>query len=200
MNVKNVFKQSVSSNEKIFEKEHEIICYYCKVAGHIRSLCPELAKDRSREVINHIGENLDLGECFEPYIRKTVFNVIECNYLRAKGAGIDLCDRGWVNNENLLGEITWVRSPLDEQSICPPLDRVILEGDFGRIITKAAVRPAHLDQNYYLLSYKTAKLIKQLTQNPLLINAMFTHSQALQENEGKKENENAHSLQNEECT
>ena len=201
MRKKNVSKEFASRKEKNFEKKHEIICYYCKVSGHMRSQCPKLAKERSREVISHIGEDLDLGECFEPYVKKAMFNGIERNYPRDTDAGIDLCDNGWVNNEDLLDEVTSVRSPLDEQCICLPLAWVIIESYFGRIITKAAVRPAHLDQNYYLLGNKTAEFIKQQTENLVLINAMFIHSQALKESEERKqkENENARSFKNEEC-
>ena len=41
----------------------------------MRSQCPKLAKDRSTEVINHIREDLDLGECFEPYVKKAMFAI-----------------------------------------------------------------------------------------------------------------------------
>ena len=111
MRKKNVSKEFASRKEKNFEKKHEIICYYCKVSGHMRSQCPKLAKERSRKVIIHTGEDLDLGECLKPYVKKAMFTGIERNYLRDTGAGIDFCDRDWVNNEDLLGEVTWYALP-----------------------------------------------------------------------------------------
>ena len=56
-----------------------------------------------------------------------------------------------VNMDDILPENVSVKQPLDEACKCLPLAKIVIEGDFGVIETKAAIRPSNLDQNLYLM-------------------------------------------------
>lgn len=96
--------------------------------------------------MNHLGVDVSLGEYFSPYFKKSEISGIEINFLRDIGAGIDLCDRISIDSEDLIGEVTWIKQPLDNECKCLVLARVTIKGDFGTIITKAALKHIELEE------------------------------------------------------
>lgn len=65
----------------------------------------------------------------------------------------------WVNSQDCTREVNWVRQHLENECKLLPLVRVDMEGEFGRILTKDAIKADELDQRYYLMSNKTSQLI-----------------------------------------
>ncbi|GBL82441.1 hypothetical protein AVEN_252577-1 [Araneus ventricosus] len=108
---------------------------------------------------------------------KVLVNNVEMTILRDTGAPIDLVSRNHVSSEDFTVEIVWVKQPLNLNFTCLPLARIELQSsEFGRIVTKAAVIEAVLDNGVYLLGNRTADLIakQKLTSN---VNAVVTRSQ-----------------------
>ncbi|GBN98604.1 hypothetical protein AVEN_200025-1 [Araneus ventricosus] len=108
---------------------------------------------------------------------KALVNNVEMSILRDTGASIDLVSRNHGISEDFTGETIWVKQPLDLNFTCLPLARIELQSsDLGRIVTKAAVIEAVLDNGVYLLGNRTADLIakQKLTSN---VNAVITRSQ-----------------------
>lgn len=67
------------------------------------------------EIVNH------LGDCFKPYLKKTVINGIERGYLKDTTAEVDLWDKNCVITEDLVDEAIWVRQPLGNECKCSSL-------------------------------------------------------------------------------
>ncbi|GBM70822.1 hypothetical protein AVEN_85771-1, partial [Araneus ventricosus] len=108
---------------------------------------------------------------------KALENNVEMSILRDTGSSIDLVSINYVSSEDFTGETIWVKQPLDLNFTCLPLARIVLQSsEFGRIVTKAAVIEAVLDNGVYLLGNRTADLIakQKLTSN---VNAVVTRSQ-----------------------
>ncbi|GBM38860.1 hypothetical protein AVEN_49728-1 [Araneus ventricosus] len=120
---------------------------------------------------------------FAPYMSKAPVNQTEMSILRNTGASIDLVSSNHINSEDLTGETVWIKQPLDKNFTCLPLSKIQLQSPvFGRIITKAAVIDASLDNGIYLLGNRRAQIEKQ-RKTPNL-NAIVTRCQKL-----KKETE-----------
>ncbi|GBM97599.1 Retrovirus-related Pol polyprotein from transposon 412 [Araneus ventricosus] len=121
---------------------------------------------------------------FAPYMSKALVNQTEMSILRDTGASIDLVSRNHINSEDLTGETVWIKQPLDKNFTCLSLAKIELQSPvFGKIITKAAVIDASLDNGIYLLGNRSAQLIEEQRRTPNL-NAVVTRSQKL-----KKETE-----------
>ncbi|GBL73612.1 hypothetical protein AVEN_158481-1 [Araneus ventricosus] len=95
------------------------------------------------------------------------------------GASIDLVSRNHINSEDLTGETVWIKQPLDKNFTCLSLAKIELQSPvFGKIITKAAVIDASLDNGIYLLGNRRAQLIEEQRKTPNLT-AVVTRSQKL---------------------
>ncbi|GBN64290.1 hypothetical protein AVEN_231346-1 [Araneus ventricosus] len=108
---------------------------------------------------------------------KALVNNVEMSILRDTGASIDFVIKNHVSSEDFTGETVWVKQALDLNFTCLPLARIEFQSsDLGRIVTKAAVIEAVLDNGVYLLGNRTADLIakQKLTSN---VNAVVTRSQ-----------------------
>ncbi|KAG8196948.1 hypothetical protein JTE90_009007 [Oedothorax gibbosus] len=97
---------------------------------------------------------------------------------RDTGTSIDVVCRNRITPEMLTGENIWVQQPLDEFPICLPFSEVELKGEFGHVITKAAVVPCQLDKGRYLLGNQTAALLETMKNEdvPHQINAIETRA------------------------
>ena len=82
------------------------------------------------------------------------------DYLRDSGSMVNLCKSNMVSMDDLLPEHVWIKQPLDATCKCLPLVRVVIEGDFGKVITKAVDKSAKVSQGFYLMENRTAKLIE----------------------------------------
>ncbi|GBO45724.1 hypothetical protein AVEN_267029-1 [Araneus ventricosus] len=99
--------------------------------------------------------------------------------LRDTGASIDLVSRNHINSEDLTGETVRIKQPLDKNFTCLPLAKIELQSPvFGKIITKAAVIDASLDNGIYLLGNGSAQLIEEQRKTPNL-NVVVTRGQKL---------------------
>ncbi|GBN12811.1 hypothetical protein AVEN_19373-1 [Araneus ventricosus] len=115
---------------------------------------------------------------------KALVNQTEMSILRDTGASIDLVSRNHINSEDLTGETVWIKQPLVKNFTCLSLAKIELQSPvFGKIITKAAVIDASLDNGIYLLGNRSAQLIEEQRKTPNL-NAVVTRSQ-----KSKKETE-----------
>jgi len=169
------------------DKRKEVICYACKLPGHIRPSCPSLQRN-SEHIVCNLQNSSFLGESFKPFVGKATINgVPNRRFLKDSGSSIDICVRSWVRAVDFTGEVTWVRQPLDKKSKRLPLARVVIEGDFGRVVTKAAIKADDLDQGFYLLGNKTAQLIEKMKQKPIPVNSVVTRSQALRDSQSQRE-------------
>ncbi|GFQ65437.1 retrovirus-related Pol polyprotein from transposon 17.6, partial [Trichonephila clavata] len=101
--------------ERPFEKKKPIICYFCNEAGHIKPSCPRLTKGNYETVAN-LNVNSGNEDPFEKFKIKLEINGVERVCLRDSGASIDVCARSWINENDLLGEYVWLKSPLDDRS------------------------------------------------------------------------------------
>ncbi|KAG8198442.1 hypothetical protein JTE90_022180 [Oedothorax gibbosus] len=81
-----------------------------------------------------------------PYTFMAEVNGFFMPILRDTGTSIDVMCRNRITPEMLTGENIWVQQPLDEFPVCLPLAEVELKGEFGHVITKAAVVPCQLDK------------------------------------------------------
>ncbi|GBN06840.1 hypothetical protein AVEN_147313-1 [Araneus ventricosus] len=167
-----------------FERRKPAACYICHSTEHLRPNCPQLRKDKPAEVVNHVGMSDSTENLFAPYMSKALVNQTEMSILRDTGASIDLVSRNHINSEDLTGETVLIKQPLDKNLTCLPLAKIELQSpELGKIVTKAAVLDAHLDNNIYLLGNRSAQLIEEQRKTPTL-NAVVTRSQKL-----KKETE-----------
>ncbi|GBL95633.1 hypothetical protein AVEN_24835-1 [Araneus ventricosus] len=77
-------------------------------------------------------------------------------------------------------ETVWIRTPLEERAVCLPITEVVLDCDFGRIITKAIVLRDSLDQGRYILGNKTVALFEEAKKNKeiqvYMVNAVETRA------------------------
>ncbi|GBM63405.1 hypothetical protein AVEN_82259-1 [Araneus ventricosus] len=162
-----------------FERRKPAACYICHSTEHLRPNCPQLRKDKSAEVVNHVGMSDSTENLFAPYMSKALVNQTEMSILRDTGASIDLVSRNHINSEDLSGETVWIKQPLDKNFTCLSLAKIELQSPvFGKIITKAAVIDASLDNGIYLLGNRSAQLIEDQRKTPNL-NAVVTRSQKL---------------------
>ncbi|GBN64085.1 Retrovirus-related Pol polyprotein from transposon 412 [Araneus ventricosus] len=92
-------------------------------------------------------------------------NGIEMPIFRDTGATLDLICKKYVPFSMCTNETVWIRTPLEESAVCLPIAEVVLDCDFGRIITKAAVLRDSLDQGRYIFGNKTAALFEEAKNN-----------------------------------
>lgn len=162
--------------DKVFDKRREIVCFQCRQVGHIRPDCPTLK--RNVVGVNHISQGLVIDKGFEPHLSVLKVNGIKRKVLKDTGSMIDICARSWVNPKDFLGEVVWVRQPLDFETKCLPLARIILEGKFGRVATKVAVKEDKLDRGVYLMGNETQNLIRNLETQVKVANMVEARSRA----------------------
>ncbi|GFX55792.1 hypothetical protein TNCV_3428631 [Trichonephila clavipes] len=103
-------------------------------------------------------------------------NGIDRVCLRDSGSSIDVCSRSWINENDLLGEYVWLKSPLDEVCHCLPLAKIKIRTKKGEFYTKAAIKQDSSDNDLYLLGNRTAELLESDEQGVHLVNAVVTRS------------------------
>ncbi|GFS69992.1 retrovirus-related Pol polyprotein from transposon 412 [Trichonephila clavipes] len=90
-----------------------------------------------------------------------------------------------------INETVWIRTPVEETTVCLPMAEVELDCVFGPVITKAAVLRDSLDQGEYLLGNKTAALFEEVKKNKeiqvYMVNAVETRSQKKLTEESKQD-------------
>ncbi|GFW54595.1 retrovirus-related Pol polyprotein from transposon 412 [Trichonephila clavipes] len=101
-------------------------------------------------------------------------NGIDRVCLRDSGSSIDVCSRSWINEDDLLGEYVWLKSPLDEICHCLPLAKIKIKTKKGEFYTKAAIKQDSSDNDLYLLGNRTAELLESNEQGVHLVNAVVT--------------------------
>ncbi|GFQ86062.1 integrase_H2C2 domain-containing protein [Trichonephila clavata] len=116
-------REGLRGSESQFEKRKPIICYYCNEAGHIKPACPRLRKNKFETVAN-LNVNTGDEDPFKNFKVNMEINGVDRVCLRDSGSVIDVCARSWINENDLLGEYVWVKSPLDEVCHCLPLAKI----------------------------------------------------------------------------
>ncbi|GFW50923.1 hypothetical protein TNCV_3592051 [Trichonephila clavipes] len=118
-------------------------------------------------------------------------NGIDRVCLRDSGSSIDVCSRSWINEDDLLGEYVWLKSPLDEICHCLPLAKIKIKTKKGEFYTKAAIKQDSSDNDLYLLGNRTAELLESNEQGVHLVNAVVTRSKQkrFSPEKGKEANE-----------
>ncbi|GFV47321.1 retrovirus-related Pol polyprotein from transposon 17.6 [Trichonephila clavipes] len=101
-------------------------------------------------------------------------NGIDRVCLRDSGSSIDVCSRSWINEDDLLGEYVWLKSPLDEICHCLPLAKIKIKTKKGEFYTKAAIKQDSSDNDLYLLGNRTAELLESNEQGVHSVNAVVT--------------------------
>ncbi|GFV68410.1 retrovirus-related Pol polyprotein from transposon 412 [Trichonephila clavipes] len=158
-----------------FEKRKPIICYYCNETGHIKPVCLRLRKNNFETVAN-LTLNTGNYDPFKKFKMNMEINGIDCVCLRDSGSSIDVCSRSWINEDDLLGEYVWMKSPLDEICHCLPLAKIKIKTKKGEFYTKAAIKQDSSDNDLYLLGNRTAELLESDEQGVHLNNAVVTRS------------------------
>lgn len=141
-------------NVKAFEKRQPIVCRKCKKEGHIAIGCRN-----SRVAMAYESESED--DLMKPYLYELEVNGSPCTVLRDSGASLDLVHPSFVKPENYLGKCTWIRQVMEEQTVCLPVAEVTLKGPFGELKTEAAVSDRLPKKYRYLLSNRTAHLMRK---------------------------------------
>ncbi|GFX28837.1 retrovirus-related Pol polyprotein from transposon 17.6 [Trichonephila clavipes] len=118
-------------------------------------------------------------------------NGIDRVCLRDSGSSIDVCSRSWINEDDLLGEYVWLKSPLDEICHCLPLAKIKIKTKKGEFYTKVAIKQDSSDNDLYLLGNRTAELLESNEQGVHLVNAVVTRSKqkGFSPEKGKEANE-----------
>ncbi|GFY22545.1 retrovirus-related Pol polyprotein from transposon 17.6 [Trichonephila clavipes] len=101
-------------------------------------------------------------------------NGIDRVCLRDSGSSLDVCSRSWINENDLLGEYVWLKSPLDEICHCLPLAKIKIKTKKGEFYTTAAIKQDSSDNDLYLLGNRTAELLESDEQEVHLVNAVVT--------------------------
>ncbi|GFY22569.1 retrovirus-related Pol polyprotein from transposon 412 [Trichonephila clavipes] len=101
-------------------------------------------------------------------------NGIDRVCLRDSGSSLDVYSRSWINENDLLGEYVWLKSPLDEIFHCLPLAKIKIKTKKGEFYTKAAIKQDSSDNDLYLLGNRTAELLESDEQGVHLVNAVVT--------------------------
>ncbi|GFQ93284.1 retrovirus-related Pol polyprotein from transposon 17.6 [Trichonephila clavata] len=152
-----------------------IICYFCNEAGHIKPSCFRLTKNNYETVVN-LNVNSGNEDHFEKFKVKFEINDVERVCLRDSGSSIDVCARSWINENDLLGEYVWLKSPLDDVCHCLPLAKIKIKTKGGEFYTKAAIKSNSSADEPYLLGNRTADLIGSSEKGVQMINAVVTRS------------------------
>ncbi|GFU55747.1 retrovirus-related Pol polyprotein from transposon 297 [Trichonephila clavipes] len=169
-----IYKDSLETDNQ-FEKRRPIICYYCNETGHIKPVCPRLRKNNFETVAN-LTLNTGNYDPFKKFKMNMEINGIDRVCLRDSGSSIDVCSRSWINEDDLLGEYVWLKSPLDEICHCLPLAKIKIKTKKGEFYTKAAIKQDSSDNDLYFLGNRTAELLESDEQGVHLVNAVVTRS------------------------
>ncbi|GFU65671.1 retrovirus-related Pol polyprotein from transposon 17.6 [Trichonephila clavipes] len=169
-----IYKDSLETDNE-FEKRKPIICYYCNETGHIKPVFPRLRKNNFETVAN-LTLNTGNYDPFKKFKMNMEINGIDRVCLRDSGSSIDVCSRSWINENDLLGEYVWLKSPLDEICHCLPLAKIKIKTKKGEFYTKAAIKQDSSDNDLYLLGNRTAELLESDEQGVHLVNAVVTRS------------------------
>ncbi|XP_064482847.1 uncharacterized protein LOC135395680 [Ornithodoros turicata] len=144
---------------KAFEKKQPIVCHRCKEEGHIAVGC------RIPRVAMAYESESDSEDLMKPYLYELKVNGRPCTVLRDSGASLDLVHPSFVSSENYLSKCVWIRQVMEEQTVCLPVAEVMLEVPFGELRTEAAVSDKLPKKYLYLLSNRTAHLMRKAGMN-----------------------------------
>ncbi|XP_064462613.1 uncharacterized protein LOC135373319 [Ornithodoros turicata] len=100
-------------------------------------------------------------DLMRPYLYQLEVNGSPCTVLRDSGASLDLVHPSFVSKENYLSKCAWIRQVMEEQTVCLPVAEVTLKGPFGELKTEAAVSDRLPNKYMYLLSNRTAHLMRK---------------------------------------
>ncbi|XP_077532684.1 uncharacterized protein LOC144145050 [Haemaphysalis longicornis] len=140
---------------RAFESRKQIICYNCKKEGHIAANCKQKV---AFATIRETEKNMRL---LEPYMQEINVNGKKCRALRDSAATMDVVHPSLVSPNDCTGECAWIRQVAEEQSVCLPIARVVIEGGFGKLNTEAAVSAALPEHFPYLFSNSSEQLLKE---------------------------------------
>ncbi|XP_077548511.1 uncharacterized protein LOC144161784 [Haemaphysalis longicornis] len=140
---------------RAFESRKQIICYNCKKEGHIAANCKQKV---AFATIRETEKNMQL---LEPYMQEINVNGKKCRALRDSAATMDVVHPSLVSPNDCTGECAWIRQVAEEQSVCLPIARVVIEGGFGKLNTEAAVSAALPEHFPYLFSNSSEQLLKE---------------------------------------
>ncbi|GBL73340.1 hypothetical protein AVEN_159369-1 [Araneus ventricosus] len=171
------FKKSTTNTED-FEKRRTFSCYKCGSKEHIRPNCPLLMNKESSTSVNHLFEAYE-DDVMSPHTSMGEVNGFAMPILRDTGSSIDVVCLKVVKPEMFTGEHVWVQQLLDDAPMCLPLAEVELKGEFGHLITKAAVVCNKADKGRYLLGNRTAAIVEKMKKIPVpqQVNAIQTRAQ-----------------------
>ncbi|XP_064485140.1 uncharacterized protein LOC135397466 [Ornithodoros turicata] len=152
-------KEGRDDKEKVkaFEKKQPVVCHKCKCEGHIAIGCRNTRVAMAYES----GSSESEDELMKPYLHQLEVNGIPCTVLRDSGASLDLVHPSLVSRENYLSKCAWIRQVVEEQTVCLPVAEVTLKGKFGEIRTEAAVSDRLPEKYMYLLSNRTAHMMRK---------------------------------------
>ncbi|GFR05306.1 retrovirus-related Pol polyprotein from transposon 412, partial [Trichonephila clavata] len=128
------------------------------------------------EAVANLNVNSGNEDPFEKFKIKLEINGVERVCLRDSGASIDVCARSWINENDLLGEYVWLKSPLDDVCHCLLLAKIKIKTKGGEFYTKAAIKSNSSVDEPYLLGNRTADLIESSEKGAQVINAVVTRS------------------------
>ncbi|XP_077553575.1 uncharacterized protein LOC144168472 [Haemaphysalis longicornis] len=140
---------------RAFESRKQITCYNCKKEGHIAANCKQKV---AFATIRETEKNMRL---LEPYMQEINVNGKKCRALRDSAATMDVVHPSLVSPNDCTGECAWIRQVAEEQSVCLPIARVVIEGGFGKLNTEAAVSAALPEHFPYLFSNSSEQLLKE---------------------------------------
>ncbi|XP_064484714.1 uncharacterized protein LOC135396973 [Ornithodoros turicata] len=142
---------------KAFEKKRPIVCHRCKEEGHIAAGCrkPRVA------LAYESDSNDEEDELMKPYLYELHINGRPCTVLRDSGASLDLVHPSFVSPEHYVSKCVWIRQVMEERSVCLPVAEVCIQGPFGEFRTEAAVSDKLPERYLYLLSNRTAHLMRK---------------------------------------
>lgn len=150
-------------NRKRFESRQPMRCFRCNETGHIAAGCR-----KPRMVFSYVSNDDENDKLLAPYTHDLRVNGHACKVLRDSAATLDVMHTSLVRPENYTGECAWIRQVVEQQSVCLPVAKVVIEGPFGTLETEAAVSNDLPLQYPYLFSNKSDQKLrdmgKQLTQ------------------------------------
>lgn len=140
--------------QRAFEARAPVVCHKCKQEGHFARGCAKTAS-----VFRCVADEVQNDQLLKPYTKILLVNGAECNVLRDSAATMDVVHPKYVKDADYLSECAWVRQVAEENSVCLPMARVILEGPFGVLETEAAVSKNLPEAYPYLFSNKSEALL-----------------------------------------
>ncbi|GFU95215.1 SCAN box domain-containing protein [Trichonephila clavipes] len=150
-----------------------------KIVTNSKPQCDKLKKNYETVASNETVRNGT--DVLARYTSLGTVNGIEMPILRDTGTTLDLICKKYVKPSMFINETVWIRTPLEETTVCLPMAEVELDCVYGHVITKAAVLRDSLDQGKYLLGKQTAALFEEVEKNKEIqvyrVNAVETRSQ-----------------------